>query len=582
MGSNTSKSSSLTTLQVDRERGPFRSLSVSNYRTPPPPKKADLQYNPHTVALTSASISTGGFMKLVESPDNTAAARGLASVITTGAAGRSDRPAAPLYKSVKKWDSMPPRMDALLYQSSALSNSWADLGVVRNSILCEHEKDDRIKPLIKQQQQQISKADVKDQEIEIIDAWELMKGLEVEDRSNPSSTSPLLLLPDSHASTFLANEAIDMDEKMVQCYKSLDQKSRSHSMSTHGFDAGAPASSTLKQMLGNAVHVLNSSYSVHQDRTNGTNRLIVEHDFTEVCAPQGSGRNLKAADCLQEAHGNDDMDLFDPDILADFADSLEHDSDASDGWCHVGSDGEVTSCSTSTLDDDSPKFHWMESDNLQQHSSHRTFYEQQQESTTETTNSEMQKSVSLLTMRCTKKKTSSCEEVSPIDVEEQKDLDPLSRYELKCPPGGQDRVVLYTTSLRGIRKTFESCNTLRMILESFNVYVDERDVSMHAGFREELKALFGKPVPVPRVFIKGHYIGGAEEVFELHEDGLLIDLVKTLPVRISRQVCDCCGGIRFVPCTECNGSCKILTDTYDVKRCPNCNENGLIRCTLCS
>ncbi|CAN5962631.1 unnamed protein product [Sphagnum jensenii] len=418
MGSNTSKSSGLTTLQVDRERGPFRSLSVSNYRTPPPPKKADLQYNPHTVALTSASISTGGFMKLVESPDNTAAARGLASVITTGAAGRSDRPAAPLYKSVKKWDSMPPRMDALLYQSSALSNSWADLGVVRNSILCENEKDDRIKPLIKQQQQQISKADVKDQEIEIIDAWELMKGLEVEDRSNPSSTSPLLLLPDSHASTFLANEAIDMDEKM--------------------------------------------------------------------------------------------------------------------------------------------------------------------ELTTETTNSEMQKSVSLLTMRCTKKKTSSCEEVSPIDVEEQKDLDPLSRYELKCPPGGQDRVVLYTTSLRGIRKTFESCNTLRMILESFNVYVDERDVSMHAGFREELKALFGKPVPVPRVFIKGHYIGGAEEVFELHEDGLLIDLVKTLPVRISRQVCDCCGGIRFVPCTECNGSCKILTDTYDVKRCPNCNENGLIRCTLCS
>jgi glutaredoxin domain-containing cysteine-rich protein 1 len=89
-------------------------------------------------------------------------------------------------------------------------------------------------------------------------------------------------------------------------------------------------------------------------------------------------------------------------------------------------------------------------------------------------------------------------------------------------------------------------------------------------------------VPVPRVFIKGHYIGGAEEVFELHEDALLIDLVKTLPVRISRQVCDCCGGIRFVPCTECNGSCKIVTDTYDVKRCPNCNENGLIRCTLCS
>lgn len=182
----------------------------------------------------------------------------------------------------------------------------------------------------------------------------------------------------------------------------------------------------------------------------------------------------------------------------------------------------------------------------------------------------------------------SSSKVSPIDDEERKGspLDhphPLASYELKCPPGGEERVVLYSTSLRGIRQTFESCNNVRMILESFNVHVDERDVSMHAGFREELKALIGKPiVSVPRVFINGYYIGGAEEVIELHEDGLLLHLVETLPVQTSRQICDCCGGIRFVPCTECSGSCKILThSTNKVTRCPYCNENGLIRCTLC-
>ncbi|KAJ6943675.1 hypothetical protein NC652_009203 [Populus alba x Populus x berolinensis] len=40
-----------------------------------------------------------------------------------------------------------------------------------------------------------------------------------------------------------------------------------------------------------------------------------------------------------------------------------------------------------------------------------------------------------------------------------KKLDPLSGFEEKCPPGGADSVVLYTTSLRGIRRT-GSCKVL--------------------------------------------------------------------------------------------------------------------------
>ncbi|CAK9263929.1 unnamed protein product [Sphagnum jensenii] len=363
MGCNASKSSSFASLQVERERIPFRSLSMLNYRRAgAPPKEAGLQYNTHTVALTS---STYGIMKLVESA---------------------------------------------------------------NEDLEDRKRHKKMK---------MSSKDLEEEEeIEIIDVWELMKGLE-EDRT-PTTTA------------------------------------------------------------------LNTGQN-HQQECTAAQSMVQNH------------HQLEAADGFLEGSSSNDINLFDPNILADFADSFERNSEASD---------------------------------------------------------------------CCKKMSSS--KVSPIDDEERKGspLDhphPLASYELKCPPGGEERVVLYSTSLRGIRQTFESCNNVRMILESFNVHVDERDVSMHAGFREELKALIEKPiVSVPRVFINGYYIGGAEEVIELHEDGLLLHLVETLPVQTSRQICDCCGGIRFVPCTECSGSCKILThSTNKVTRCPYCNENGLIRCTLC-
>lgn len=160
--------------------------------------------------------------------------------------------------------------------------------------------------------------------------------------------------------------------------------------------------------------------------------------------------------------------------------------------------------------------------------------------------------------------------------------DPLDDFERKCPPGGDETVVLYTTTLRGIRKTFEDCNNLREILRSFSIGIDERDVSMHFGFRNELRELMGKVVSVPRMFIKGRYIGGVDEVAKLHEDGKLSDLVKGLPKELNPGTCDGCGGIRFVPCLECCGSCKIVDEDNKVVRCPECNENGLIQCPICS
>ncbi|XAR53541.1 hypothetical protein NMG60_11022137 [Bertholletia excelsa] len=165
---------------------------------------------------------------------------------------------------------------------------------------------------------------------------------------------------------------------------------------------------------------------------------------------------------------------------------------------------------------------------------------------------------------------------------EEENRDPLFDFEEKCPPGGSDSVILYTTGLRGIRKTFEDCNSIRFLLESFKVVFYERDISMHSEFREELwRTLGGKIVP-PRLFIKGRYIGGAEVVLALHEQGKLRRLFSGIPINRLEGRCDGCSGIRFIMCFKCNGSQKLLSDDGEsLEKCPECNENGLIICPIC-
>ena len=172
--------------------------------------------------------------------------------------------------------------------------------------------------------------------------------------------------------------------------------------------------------------------------------------------------------------------------------------------------------------------------------------------------------------------------IVPVDILEQKtEVDPLQRFEKKCPPGGEQRCVLYTTSLHGIRKTFEDCSRIRAILQSSDVLIDERDIAMHAEFRQEVTSLAGKSASVPRLFIKGRYIGGGEEVSQLHDEGLLSMLLEGLPRQASHTVCDGCGGLRFMPCPACSGSCKVITREGHVTCCKVCNENGLSRCPVC-
>ncbi|KAL3718115.1 uncharacterized protein At5g39865 [Eucalyptus grandis] len=168
------------------------------------------------------------------------------------------------------------------------------------------------------------------------------------------------------------------------------------------------------------------------------------------------------------------------------------------------------------------------------------------------------------------------------EEEDDDDADPLLAFEEKCPPGGCGAVIFYTTSLRGIRKTFEDCGKIRFLLNSFRILYCERDVSMHTEFKEELwDVLGGKAVP-PRVFIKGRYIGGAEQVLGLHEQGKLKKILEGVPIDSSTGPCEGCGGMKFVVCFKCNGSHKLVGEDSPVATiCSDCNENGLIICPLC-
>uniref|UniRef100_A0ACD6AP18 Uncharacterized protein n=1 Tax=Avena sativa TaxID=4498 RepID=A0ACD6AP18_AVESA len=164
------------------------------------------------------------------------------------------------------------------------------------------------------------------------------------------------------------------------------------------------------------------------------------------------------------------------------------------------------------------------------------------------------------------------------------------------PPESAGRVVVYLTSLRGIRQTYEDCWAASAILSSYGVRVDERDLSMHAGYKDELRAALGLATPgLPQVFVDGWHLGGAEEVRRMHESGELAEALepceaapgagKSIP-GLPAEPCAGCGGARFVPCDACSGSCKVFVEDEDgaagsFRRCPDCNENGLVRCPIC-
>ncbi|KAI6700568.1 hypothetical protein NL676_014892 [Syzygium grande] len=195
----------------------------------------------------------------------------------------------------------------------------------------------------------------------------------------------------------------------------------------------------------------------------------------------------------------------------------------------------------------------------------------------------------------------------PLDVTEADRVSCALADDDNSFPHRKEMAIVYFTSLRGVRKTYEDCCNVRIILKAVGVRMDERDVSLHSGFKEELKELLGgwfSGAGLPRVFVGSKCIGGAEEIRRLHEEGRLERVLENCEKVDDRclirgggdGICEVCGDIRFVPCKTCFGSCKVHCDRnegdystkeegegdyFGFRQCQDCNENGLIRCPLC-
>ncbi|CDY55763.1 BnaA03g55390D [Brassica napus] len=147
--------------------------------------------------------------------------------------------------------------------------------------------------------------------------------------------------------------------------------------------------------------------------------------------------------------------------------------------------------------------------------------------------------------------------------EEEREI--LLEFEENCPPGGEDSI-------------------------NHRVKYKERDVSMDSEFRDQMWRLLGAKVTSPRLFVRGRYIGGADEVVALNENGKLKKLLEG--ISLVDSPCECCKNERFLICSSCNGSSRLIVEHHDEEetsndskmwtRCRECNENGLVKCPLCS
>jgi len=140
-------------------------------------------------------------------------------------------------------------------------------------------------------------------------------------------------------------------------------------------------------------------------------------------------------------------------------------------------------------------------------------------------------------------------------------------------------IVVYTTSMRTIRKTYDDCEKVRSMFEILGVDYEDRDVSMSAEWLAELEGRMGHRSTLPRVFLNGKYLGGAPEIEELVEDYKLSDMLKEAGYELGTGSGTGGAGrqkVEWVICFCCNGSKKIEDEDGFVISCGECNDNGLM------
>eukprot|EP00250_Pteridium_aquilinum_P016426 c23099_g1_i1 orf=1113-2657(+) len=357
---------------------------------------------------------------------------------------------------------------------------------------------------------------------------------------------------DSRASSFRVMECMDSNSGLRLLLSPAATPSRSFTSSTR--------SGSLSKMLSSGDRF---AFNHNSDKTSMLNSQAAQ--------------NCKALPPQMEGMGDSEepgSPLFDPSILATFEKAVDAASD--DNW--QGSDATSSSssrvgCSSSDTCSDAESQDWPKENGVCQGA--------QDPSATPSGTEDDKVGGDIFRHKCNgtlKKKSLSAKATPPLNGSLAK-KDYLEGFDVKCPRGCEDKTVLYFTSLRGIRKTYEDCCTVRLILKGYGVQVDERDVWMHFTFRQELTDVVGAVLTVPRLFVKGRYIGGVEDVTYLHEEGILGNLLEGLPAE-SNNMCGMCGGVRFIPCTSCSGSRKLIS-FREVSRCPDCNENGLMMCPSC-
>ncbi|PRQ16728.1 putative thioredoxin-like protein [Rosa chinensis] len=136
----------------------------------------------------------------------------------------------------------------------------------------------------------------------------------------------------------------------------------------------------------------------------------------------------------------------------------------------------------------------------------------------------------------------------------------FGQLESICPPGGRDKIVLYTTSLGAVLRTYQACNDVRAALTNLGVMFSELDVSWeHEGYLKELRELMidkGREATMPpRLFVKGRYVGGSEDVFKLLEEGWFCQVLQH---NSSSTSCKDCGETGFQQCSHCKGKGSVI------------------------